>query len=119
MPRPTTKTELLTAAYAQLAKRWILLDSMPEAMQQGTFPFEDRDCNVRDVLTHLHDAKKMLRESHDSILSLIQPHRNGKLFDRSIYKWTKPSTIGAYFISCTSSQLRCFRADFAALMSLA
>lgn len=48
-------------------------------------------------------AKKMLEESHEMILNLIETHTNDELFSKAVYKWTKSSTLGAYFVSCTSS----------------
>lgn len=152
MPRPTTKADLLTAANDQFAALWALIDSMPELMQRGTFAFEDRDRNLRDVLTHLHEwhnmmkrwyrigtvengapeipgkgytwrtlpalnaeiktryqqtsldeAKTMLKASHEEMLALIASHTNDELFAKNVYKWTKTSTLGAYFVSNTSS----------------
>ena len=51
----------------------------------------------------LVDSKNMLRESHGSVMRLIESHTNDELFSRGIYKWTKSTTLGAYFISGTSS----------------
>lgn len=51
----------------------------------------------------LSDSKKILRKSHGMILAIIESHTNGDLFSKSLYKWTKSSTLGAYFVSCTSS----------------
>ncbi len=53
--------------------------------------------------TSLEDAKKMLKASHNKVLALIKSHTNAELFDRGIYKWTKSSTLGAYFVSATAS----------------
>ena len=53
--------------------------------------------------TSLQSAKAMLKDSHDMILELVKPHSDEELFSRNVYKWTKTSTLGAYFISCTSS----------------
>ena len=53
--------------------------------------------------TSLDEAKSLLRNSHSMILELIKPHTNEELFDRNVYKWTKSSTLGAYFIGATSS----------------
>jgi Uncharacterized conserved protein len=53
--------------------------------------------------TDLQSSKAMLRTSHDMILSLIESHTNDELFARGVYKWTKTTTLGAYFVSCTSS----------------
>ena len=51
----------------------------------------------------LADAKQMLRESHEMVLLLAQAHTNEELFAKGVYKWTKSSTLGAYFVSATSS----------------
>lgn len=152
MARPTNKSELLIAAQEQFTKLWKLLDLMTEEEQNATFIFEDRDRNLRDVLTHLYewhqmmaswhkigtleggiphvpgegytwktlpdlnrtiwekyqnttlsDAKENLKESHSMIIKLIEAHTNEELFSKSIYKWTKTTTLGAYFVSNTSS----------------
>ena len=51
----------------------------------------------------LEEAKPMLKESHAMIIQLIQTHTNEELFGKAIYPWTKSSTLGAYFVGCTSS----------------
>jgi len=51
----------------------------------------------------LAEAKQRLRESHAKMLTLAEAHSNAELFERGIYKWTKSSTLGAYFIGATSS----------------
>ena len=53
--------------------------------------------------TALVEAKAMLRESHAVVLSLAEAHSNEELFAKNVYKWTKSSTLGAYFVSGTSS----------------
>ena len=53
--------------------------------------------------TDLGSSKSMLKESHTMIMSLIETHTNDELFSKSVYKWTKSSTLGAYFVGCTSS----------------
>ncbi len=60
MPRPTNKTELLSAANVMFDKLWKLIDSMPEGAQEAAFAFEDRDKNVRDVLVHLYEWHQLL-----------------------------------------------------------
>ncbi len=62
MPRPTTKQELIAAAGSEFEKLWKLIDSMPEDLRRGEFAFEDRDRNVRDVLTHLWEWHRLLLE---------------------------------------------------------
>lgn len=51
----------------------------------------------------LADAEEMLRKSHADILELVKRHTDEELFTKGLYKWTKTSSLGAYFISCTSS----------------
>jgi len=51
----------------------------------------------------LSDAKDRLQKSHKLVMSLIEAHTNEELFDRGVYKWTKSTTLGAYFIGGTSS----------------
>lgn len=51
----------------------------------------------------LAQAKERLRDSHAMVLALIEPHTEEELFGRGVYRWTKTSTLGAYFISSTSS----------------
>jgi len=60
MPRPTTKSELISAANTQFDKLQKLIDAMPEADQTAVFLFEDRDRNVRDVLVHLYEWHQLL-----------------------------------------------------------
>jgi Uncharacterized conserved protein len=51
----------------------------------------------------LKDAKEKLNNSHQTILKLIESHSNDELFSKGVYKWTKASTLGAYFVSSNSS----------------
>ena len=53
--------------------------------------------------TSLEAAKQMLDESHKTVINLAESHTNDELFAKNVYKWTKSSTLGAYFVSCTSS----------------
>ena len=59
MPRPTTKVELIEASHSEFAALRCLVDVMPPALLEGTFAFEDRDRNVRDVLEHVHQWHRM------------------------------------------------------------
>lgn len=65
------------------------------------------DLNLEIWKKHQHislaSAKQMLKESHQSIMKRIELHSNDELFSKTIYKWTKSSTLGAYFVGCTSS----------------
>ena len=82
MPRPTTKTDLITVANAEFAKLWKMIDAMSEKQQNDNFAFDDRDKNLRDVLVHLY-------EWHQLLLNWIKSNRNGeqKPFLPEPYNW--------------------------------
>ncbi|MFK7736269.1 MAG: ClbS/DfsB family four-helix bundle protein [Pirellulaceae bacterium] len=60
MPRPKTKTELLTASADGYDSLNAKLGSLSSAQQVASFPFKHRDKNVRDVLAHLHEWQVMM-----------------------------------------------------------
>ncbi len=82
MARATTKQDLITAANSQYEKLWSLIDSMSEEVQNGTFPFEDRDRNLRDVLVHLY-------EWHLLLLNWVRSNQAGRAanFLPEPYNW--------------------------------
>lgn len=51
----------------------------------------------------LADIKKEFMSSYKKILKTIQGLSDEELFTRGCYAWTKNNTLGAYFISSTSS----------------
>lgn len=85
----------------------VLENGMPAVPGEGytwkTLP----DMNVkiweRCQGTSLDDAKDMVKKSHDAVMELIEPHTDAELFTKGLYKWTKTSNLGAYFIGSTSS----------------
>ncbi|EUJ28492.1 hypothetical protein MFLO_12131 [Listeria floridensis FSL S10-1187] len=151
MARPTNKQDLLDLSGKNWDALTTLVESMPLEQQNGSFPFDDRDKNIRDVLIHLHEwhnmmetwyevgmrgekpaipkagytfqtlpalnleiwkayqdvelpeAKERLRNSHKRIMELINSHSDEELFTKKYYKWTNSTSLGAYFISSTSS----------------
>lgn len=48
-------------------------------------------------------ALEQFKESHKSIMEVIQTMSNDELFQKNVYNWVGGSTIGSYFISVTSS----------------
>ena len=82
MPRATTKAELLSAASTQYAKLRTLIDGLSDEMRLGTFQFEDRDKNIRDVLIHLY-------EWHQLLLNWVHANQLGdpKPFLPEPYNW--------------------------------
>ncbi|WP_440897814.1 ClbS/DfsB family four-helix bundle protein [Amphibacillus sp. Q70] len=60
MARPQDKKTLLEQAQQTYHKMNQLIDSMNNEQQEGIFPFEDRDKNIRDVLIHLYEWQQLL-----------------------------------------------------------
>ena len=53
--------------------------------------------------TSLEDAKEMLEKSHAEVIALAEKFSDEELFTKGVYKWVGGTTLGSYFISCTSS----------------
>ncbi len=95
----------------QMLSRWYQIGTveggMPAVPGEGytwkTIPDMNMEIWRKYQDTSLASSKVMLKESHAMILRLIESHTNEDLFSRSVYKWTKSTTLGAYFVSSTSS----------------
>lgn len=61
MSRPTSKESLLELSTENYQKLLILINSFSEQEKIATFPFEDRDRNIRDVVGHLHEWHLMMQ----------------------------------------------------------
>lgn len=151
MPRPTTKESLLRLSDENYQHLMALINSFSEQQQNTTFPFEDRDRNIRDVVGHLHEWHLMMQDwyqqamlgnkpaipkegytwktlpalnqviwqqcqsislaealaklstTHATLQALISKHTDEQLFTKKYYAWTGITSLGAYFISSTSS----------------
>lgn len=53
--------------------------------------------------TTLEEAKRMLQESHAEVTALAETFSNEELFSKGVFSWVGGSTLGSYFVSCTSS----------------
>ncbi|WP_314067887.1 ClbS/DfsB family four-helix bundle protein [uncultured Vagococcus sp.] len=53
--------------------------------------------------TSFIEALALLDESHQQMLHLIEGHTNEELFIKKVYPWTNTTSLGAYFVSATSS----------------
>jgi len=95
----------------QMVKGWhyegTVKGGMPAVPGEGytwmTLPDLNQRIWARYQDVPLADSKSMLRVSHAEIMGLIESHTDDELFSKGVYKWTKTSTLGAYFISSTSS----------------
>ena len=70
MPRPTTKALLQTSSEESFCKLFELINSMTTEEKDKPFSFDDRDKNIRDVLTHLF-------EWHQLLLNWVNSNSNG------------------------------------------
>ena len=92
MPRPTGKADLIATATEQFNKLWKLIDTMTCEEQNMEFSADmatkgkeahwDRDKNLRDTLTHLH-------EWHELLINWAVSNSNGanKPFLPEPYTW--------------------------------
>lgn len=53
--------------------------------------------------TSLEEGLKLLDSSHEKMMKTITSHSNEELFEKKKYPWTGSTSMGAYFISATSS----------------
>jgi hypothetical protein len=51
----------------------------------------------------LSEVRKLLDKSFNDVLEMINGHTNDELFEKSRYKWTGTTSLGAYLVSATSS----------------
>lgn len=49
------------------------------------------------------EAQRLLQTGHDRTRSIIESHTDEELFEKKRYKWTGTTSMGAYFVSATSS----------------
>lgn len=95
----------------KMVERWhkegTLEGGQPEVPGKGftwkTLPALNQKIWEKHQAVSLAAAKTLLEQSHAMILSLIERHTNDELFSKGVYKWTKSTTLGAYFVSCTAS----------------
>ena len=53
--------------------------------------------------TPLVEAKKMVRESHQDVMTIIETLSNDELFAKGALEWTGTSPLGSYCVSATAS----------------
>lgn len=57
----------------------------------------------RAQLVQLTDVREAFETSQALVVGVIESNTNDELFSRGRYPWTKSTTLGAYFVSATSS----------------
>ena len=53
--------------------------------------------------TTLQNSIKMVKESHKSVMKIIDEFSSDELFSKGSYSWTGNSTLGSYCVSATAS----------------
>ncbi len=76
---------------------------LPEPYNWKTYPAMNVELWEKHQNTPLLDSKRMLKESHKKVISLIETFSNDELFAKQSFAWTGTSTLGAYCVSATSS----------------
>ncbi|MFN7244432.1 ClbS/DfsB family four-helix bundle protein [Dietzia cercidiphylli] len=66
-------------------------------------PAINAEIRERYLGTSYADAVDLLAGSHARCLGVIASHSDDELFTRGRYAWTGSTTLGAYFVSATSS----------------
>ncbi|MDR0733627.1 MAG: ClbS/DfsB family four-helix bundle protein [Dysgonamonadaceae bacterium] len=76
---------------------------LPAPYNWKTYPQMNVEFWKKHQNTPLVNAKKMLKESHNNVMNLIEIFANDELFAKGSFSWTGGSTLGAYCVSATAS----------------
>lgn len=68
--------------------------TVPELNRQIWICYKDADIEY---------LRKELEKSHIAVVKLIEAHTDKELFEKKLFSWTGSTSLGAYFISATSS----------------
>ena len=74
-----------------------------EGITWQTLPVLNRRIYEQYKGTELKKAITMFKKSYKDIIDLIKTHTDDELFTKKKYDWTGTTSLGAYFISSTSS----------------
>ena len=76
---------------------------LPAPYNWRTYPEMNVGFWKKHQTTALADAKKMLQESHDTVMALLETFSNDELFSANALVWTGGGILGGYCVSATSS----------------
>ncbi len=74
-----------------------------EGITWQTLPVLNRRIWEQYAGTDLKKALTMFKKSYKDMMALIEKHTDDELFTKKKYTWTGTTSLGAYFISATSS----------------
>jgi hypothetical protein len=91
MPRPKSKEELLSLATNNFKKLFEIVNSFPRQKQLAEYIFDNnRDKNIRDILTHLHHWHTMVMDWHTIGMKGETPHKPAKGYTwKTLPAWNK------------------------------
>ena len=94
----------------QLLLSWVILIKrdmndlfLPEPYNWKTYGEMNVAIWKKHQKTSLEEATKLLEQSHEEVLELMEGFSNDQLFTKGFYKWTGGTSLGSYFVSSTSS----------------
>jgi hypothetical protein len=76
---------------------------LPEPYNWKTYPAMNVEFWKKHQNTAYDDAKKMLNESHEKVIAMIETFSNDELFAKKHFTWTGTTNLGSYCVSASSS----------------
>ena len=76
---------------------------LPKPYNWKTYPAMNVEFWQKHQTTPLAASKAQLKESHNTVMVLIEQFSNDELFGKGVFAWTGASTLGAYCVSATAS----------------
>ena len=76
---------------------------LPEPYNWKTYGQMNVEFWEKHQVTPYDEAKKLLLDSHEKVMVMIEAFSNDELFEKKHYSWTGTTNIGSYCISATSS----------------
>ena len=78
-------------------------DMPAEGYTWKTLPGLNKEIWKKYQKTTLEEATSLLQSSYKKVRKLIAKHSDEELFEKKRYGWTGSTSLGAYFVSATSS----------------
>jgi len=76
---------------------------LPEPYNWKTYPAMNVEFWEKHQNTSYENAEKMLKESHEMVMKIIDTFTNDELFSKKYFSWTGTTSLGSYCVSATSS----------------
>lgn len=82
---------------------WVTKSFLPEKYNWKTFGKLNIEFWKKHQQTPYEKSIKILKESHNEVMKLIQTFSDEELFTKKYFSWTGTTSLGSYCISATSS----------------